>query len=176
MRKIIGIDPGPEQSGVVIIDEDLKVLAHHSQIPTREIRCLSEPSFLSADDVIVVIEDLSPRGGTNQAQMFARWERTIQTAKTIGRLEQICAERGWGYVEIYPSTWRARICGAANARDAQIKACVRNIYKGQGLACGGGTHPAQGIKSKPGPLYGLKGHAWDALGVALAYLDKRGKL
>jgi Holliday junction resolvasome RuvABC endonuclease subunit len=176
---IIGADPGPEKSGLVVINENFKVLEHHDQIGIRGVQNLELPSgliekFLSRGqysrlEVTFVTEDVSPRGGRNAAQMFARWGKTILTAKTIGKFDIICAERGWRFIESDPATWRSKFCGAPNASDAQIKACVRHVYEDRGLANGGGKQPAQGIKSKPGPLYGLKGHAWDALGVALTY-------
>lgn len=169
MRRIIGVDPGPEMSGMVVIDDEFKVLEHYDQIETWKIRCLEMPSN-DAVWVTLVAEDVSIRTGGTPGQMYAQWGKTIQTAKTIGKLEMICAERGWGYIESNPSTWRARFCGTAGASPAQIKACVRDVYESRGLACGGGKQPSQGIKRQPGPLYGLKGHAWDALGVALTYV------
>jgi Holliday junction resolvasome RuvABC endonuclease subunit len=170
---IIGADPGPEKSGLVVIDESFKVLESYDQVTADYIPYLLIPSDM---DVTIVVEGLSPRGGGTPAQMFARWSRTIQTAKMIGYIERIAEENGWRFIESNPSTWRTKFCGAPNATPAQIKACVRHVYEERGLANGGGKQPAQGIKSKPGPLYGLKGHAWDALGVALTYAIHGGGL
>ena len=168
MRRIIGIDPGPERSGIVSILDNLTVIYSESQMSTEFLK----GSVNVAD--IVVIEDLSPRQGGSPGQMFARWSRTIQTAKTIGAVRSMCRARGVQYVELLPATWRAQLCGAANASDAQIKACVRSVYEERGLAIGGGKQPAIGIKKQPGPLYTIRGHAWDALGVALAWLQTEG--
>jgi Holliday junction resolvasome RuvABC endonuclease subunit len=166
MRRIIGVDPGPELSGMVIIDESLKVLEHYDQIDVDGI----DDAISLFDFWTIVVEDLSPRGGFSVGKMMAQWGKTIQTAKVIGQIKRIAFWKGLSFVESNPSTWRAKFCGTASASPAQIKACVRDVYESRGLACGGGKQPAQGVKSKPGPLYGLKGHAWDALGVALTYV------
>jgi hypothetical protein len=167
MRRIIGVDPGPELSGMVVIDESLKVLEHYDQI---DVDGIDDAIELFGSARAMVVEGLSPRGGFSVGKMMAQWGKTIQTAKVIGRIKQIAFWKGLIFVESNPSTWRAKFCGTASASPAQIKACVRDVYESRDLACGGGKQPSQGIKSQPGPLYGLKGHAWDALGVALTYV------
>lgn len=173
-RIIIGLDPGPEFGGLVVIDESLKVRGSYSQKAPDKV--IYSPFFLFDGDVTIVVEGLSPRGGATPGQMYARWGRTIETAEMIGYYRRLAQERNWEFVKMLPSTWRAHLCGTAGASDALTKACVREVYEQLGLAKGGGKQPAVGIKSQKGPLYGVKGHAWDALGVALAWMQSENLL
>jgi len=170
MGLIIGIDPGPVTSGAVLLD-GLRVLRCDGAATVDEIA-----SWVASGgpSVRVVCEDLSPRAGGTPSQIFSRWGQTIATAKVIGRVEQLCASRGWRLVEIHPATWRRDLTGNPGATPAQIGACVREVYERAGLATGGGAEPAKGTKGQPGPLYGLRGktHALDALGCALAWLQE----
>ena len=65
-------------------------------------------------------------------------------------------------------TCRDPITGRAKAvSDAQIKAAIKDKF----LPTGGGKNPVVGTKKQPGPLYGVKGHAWSALAVVLTGLE-----
>jgi hypothetical protein len=55
------------------------------------------------------------------------------------------------------------LCGNARAKDANVRQALLDLY-------GDGTRQtACGVKSKPGPLYGIKKDEWAALAVGLTY-------
>jgi hypothetical protein len=58
-------------------------------------------------------------------------------------------------------------CGSARAKDSNIRAAIIDRY--------GGKETAIGKKKTPGPLYGIKADAWQALAIALMVADCRHK-
>jgi len=55
---------------------------------------------------------------------------------------------------------KMHLCGSMRAKDSHIRQRLIDIY-------GPGKEAAIGRKSSPGPLYGVKGHAWAALAVGV---------
>jgi len=55
------------------------------------------------------------------------------------------------------------ICGSARAKDQNIRQALIDRY--------GGKETAIGKKQNPGPLYGIKADEWQALGLAITFLE-----
>ena len=146
---IIGIDPGTTQSGYVQLGED-GIARFPAVLPNEQIldtmRCLSV-------NIPVAIEMIE-----NQGRMAVGAD-TFETCVWIGRFTEAAHP---GHVErIGRRDIKLLLCGTARAKDSDIRAFLIDLY--------GGKEAAIGRKAAPGPLYGVKAHAWQALAVAVAY-------
>ena len=157
---IIGIDPGPTTSGLIVISSSLRVThASASATHAEVIAEITRSQYVEA----VACEWLTSYGSAVGASV-------LDTARMVGRYEQAAHARGLGLSLRLRATVCARLTGQARATDAQLHEAVRAIYRARGLATGGGADPCRGIASRPGPLLAVRSHAWDALAVALAWL------
>ena len=148
---IIGIDPGTTHSGWVEMTPSGRVIAFNKEDPNDA--HLESLRFLSLR-VHVAIERMNYQGfGANVGQ------ETFETCEWIGRFYE--AAHPCPAVLIYRRTIQVAIGGSAKANDGAIAFALREMY--------GGQKASKGLKKSPGPLYGISGHAWQALAVAVAY-------
>ena len=63
------------------------------------------------------------------------------------------------------------LCKNNRAKDGNVRQAILDRYP----ATGGGKNPQVGTKKAPGPLYGVSGHAWQALAVAITAIETRGQ-
>lgn len=169
---IIGIDPGPEQSGWAII-------------------CLYEPkcfdTMFGSSENEEVLEQIKTRANSScfayeQVRSYgnAAGNSMYDTAHWSGRFEQAyLTETQIGVVHPLPrKTVVTHLCGNPKANDANIRRRVLDIYTSLAKAnpdrfvLGGGVEPIIGTAKKPGALYGLSSHAIPALAVALTAAEK----
>lgn len=150
--RIFAIDPGPTESGWVVledntliacgVDENDRLLGHGFESPT-----------------LVAIEKIVGMG-------MPVGQETFDTCVWIGR-----------YFEDYHRQTTVRLvsrrevklylCGITQAKDANIRRALMDKF----ARTGGGKTPEVGTKEKPGPLFGIKTHAWSALAVAITARD-----
>lgn len=72
----------------------------------------------------------------------------------------------WGWEEttrIYRKDVKLHLCGQTKAKDANVSQAIRDLY-------GPNKAAAVGTKKAPGPLYGVSGDVWAALGVGLTFI------
>jgi hypothetical protein len=148
-RFYIGIDPGPLTSGVVVLDRDGRVvLSEHAADVDRVLAILSPgwPDRSSAAG----IERIQSRGIAG-ASLF-------QTAEMGGRFFQAALYYGHTARWIYRREVLAALdVTGKGSRDAMVRQALIEVYDGS---------TSIGTKRNPGPLYGVKSHAWQALAVA----------
>ncbi len=60
---------------------------------------------------------------------------------------------------------KMHLCHTMRAKDANIRQALLDLFP----ATGGGKTPQVGTKKQPGPLFGVKSHAWAALAVAVTF-------
>lgn len=136
MSIIVGIDPGPVDQSCVLFD-------------SVEKRVVSVGTF-KADDLPdalfkhhVAIEWIESYG-------MAVGQEVFRTVFQIGRMQQQL-----GPVRLIPRRdVKLTLCGSARAKDTNIRQALIDAI---GVV---------GTKKNPGPLYGVAGHYWAALGVA----------
>jgi hypothetical protein len=157
LSRIIAIDPGSAESAWVRYrigagPED------HGTGPNREIlhelAKLPHGIFRGVD--AVVIEWMQPRGMPTSAQEF-------ETLWWVGRFTQAAI----GQVPVYRLPRlrvKVALTGRSSANDANIRAALIDRFGGAG-----GKRAAIGLKASPGPLYGITGDEWAALGVAVGW-------
>lgn len=156
----LAIDPGPKSCGVVLYDSAAsRVLWADGKAPTGQLLDLLWLPHPDAPwwgrDVLVLVERIRSQGKSGNDLFDA--------AELGGRLKQ------------------SALCGGLDARlvtRSQVLASLGCLRRG---APGGKTRDSKvraaciallgrpGTKDDPGPTYGVATHAWQALGLALAY-------
>lgn len=168
---IIGVDPGPTTSGLVVLTGDWPSTVRHAD-PAASLDTVREAVCLTARhacSLAVVVEWLTSYGTAVGASV-------LDTARVVGRIEEIaanvagnCPHLGVAVHLVTRPEVALRLAGTRRATDAQVHEAVRAIYREAGLATGGGADPCRGTRAQPGPLHQVRSHAWDALAVALAW-------
>ena len=154
---IIAIDPGPERSGYVVFD-GTRVLAHGWDTRSEIENMLDE---WVDGNTSVVFEGVESYG-------MAVGAETFETVFVTGRLYEFatyaCHESAVS--RIYRKAIKLHLCGSARAKDANIRVALLDRF--------GGEKVAKGTKAAPGPLYGVSGHCWAALALAVTWWDQQG--
>ncbi len=151
---ILAIDPGTTKSGWVLYDNgsviDCGVMENNELLDTI-------PSFAVGADVMAV-EMIASYGMTVGRDTF-------ETVLWIGRFVQKWADTTRNYskphrcVKVYRQDAKKCVCRTHKASDADVRSAL--------IARLGDV----GTKKAPGPLYGVKSHAWAALAVAVTAED-----
>lgn len=145
--KILGIDPGPKSSGVVLCTIDGDRLTIHvavSEYPNADL--LSDLAEGGMENHLCAIE-------TPAALYAGAGKETIDTILFAGQLMQASHAPT---MRISPQQVRMAICGTAKAKDSGVRAALIDVFG------------APGTKKSPGQTHGITGHAWRALAVAYA--------
>ena len=147
--RLIGIDPGTEQSGLVVM------------VDGRVTSCGVYPN----DEVL---NELDFHGGCPVAiEMIASYgmavgKEVFETCVWIGRFLQAAGEDRVRLV--YRKDVKLHLCQSVKAKDANIRQALIDKF-------GGSKEAAIGKKATPGPLFGVASHAWAALAVAVTALE-----
>lgn len=165
---IIGIDPGPEHSGVVLLTLDpLRVDYAADEMPNLGVRSwlraaleLFQPDGRALR--AVAIEGIGYQGEHTGASVHL-------TCRWIGRFEELAALAG-AHVDV---AIRADVARHFTLYRAAPKGAVHDALRTRFYPTGEMTK-VKGTKKAPGPCYGVTGHAWDALAVAVAYAERSG--
>ena len=159
---IIGIDPGPTTSGLVVLGAGDPPAVVSSTPDADRATVLDTLAALKhcGDRALVAIEWLVSYGSAVGAS-------TLDTARMVGAYEREAERAGARVVLITRPEVAYYHCQARSAKKPQVRAAVLSLYE----PTGGGADGRIGTKARPGPCYGVKAHAWDALAVALAALE-----
>lgn len=140
---LLAIDPGPEKSGYVLWSEGALIGSGH-ELNSKIKDCLIDGTTL------VAIEMIASYGMAVGASVF-------NTCVEIGKfVEHVNIFKPNTPVElVYRKDVKLFVCGTTKAKDANIR---QSLIDSIGVV---------GTKASPGPLYGVKSHAWAALAVAV---------
>jgi hypothetical protein len=147
----IGIDPGSKGLHGLVVYQDGRVIYAASQASTDEVFRELREQFRTC---VVGIERCQSAGISGAS--------LLQTSEYVGRFYQVCLDQGHAVELLYRRVVLKHldISGRGN-RDSLVRQRMLEM------------HPAgKGTKRDPGPLYGLAGHSWQALGVAVVALDR----
>lgn len=154
---ILAIDPGSRNSGYLSWDADREIVvsfganAENSSLLTQ-IRKLNVP-------VVLAIEQIRGYGIVAGDDIF-------DTCQWSGRFQE-AHERNSGKVYMIPrKDVKRHLCGNTTTNDRYIRQALIDRF--------GGQEKAIGSKKKGctiGPLYGISGHLWSALAVAITCAD-----
>jgi len=169
---IIGIDPGPNESGIVRGRFNGQAAEHGGSPPA----CLIGQRALLAEisgyfDSNESLLDYPLPQWCQHSLLAIEWPATygmavgqsiFQTCFWAGRFVQRWFQLGGPIVvPILRSTVRNLLAGHVRATGQELRNAIYEMY-------GGDRKAAHGTKKNPGPLYGISGHCMDALAVALA--------
>lgn len=157
MKSIFAIDPGPTESGWV------------SYLPAEN-RVL-ESGILRNQEMIWKLEDLHPCHRV--IEMIACYgmpvgKEVFETCVWIGRFTQASDRFGGKMERVTRLSCKLNLCHSPRAKDSNVRQAILDRFE----PLGGGKTPQVGTKSKPGPLYGVKSHAWAALAVAITFAHR----
>ncbi len=153
--RILAIDPGSEKSAYVVYEdgklnefgilENGELLLNLKTFPCKQL----------------AIEMIASYGMPVGKDVF---ETCVWIGRFIDRWR--CRGKAFSYTNIYrKKDVCMTLCHNTRAKDSNIRQAIIDRYP----ATGGGKCPQIGIKSKPGPLYGVSKDIWSALAVAITY-------
>jgi len=149
--KILAIDPGTNSSGFAIMSQRM-FLGGQSDIENGELLNL----IPDLDVDLVACEWVQSYG-------MAVGKDVFETCRWIGRIEQVVENERLEFRRVFRSDVKLHLCHSRKAKDPNVRQAILDSYP----ATGGGSTPQVGTKGQPGPLYGVKGHIWSALALAL---------
>lgn len=143
MLAILALDPGPTETGYVhYVDGTVR---RHGVMLNADLR---EQIDLWQGDLLAC-EMIASYGMPVGREVF-------ETCVWIGRFIEA---HGGEHRLVYRKDVKLHLCGSPRAKDANVRQALIDAY--------GGKNAAIGKKASPGPLYGVKSHAWPALAVAV---------
>lgn len=149
MTALLAIDPGTTHSGWVIMRDGQ---VWNSGVFTND----EVLEMIQVTPVPIAIEMIASYG-------MAVGKEVFETCVWIGRFMQAA---GADRVRlVYRKDVKLHLCGSPRAKDANIRQALIDRW--------GGKAEAVGTVKKPGPLYGVRSHAWAALGVAVTALETK---
>jgi len=153
--RVLGIDPGPEKSALVLWDSAAEqILAYgknENKVFMEQILALTPVDFC-------VIEMVQSFGMSVGAEVF-------ETVYWIGRFAQAwdthCLTKVAPAVRLYRGDVKMHLCHSMQAKDSNIRQALIDRFG------------KPGTKKNPGPVtYGLAGDLWAAFAVAVCFCDR----
>ena len=163
-NKIFAIDPGTTHSGYVIVEHDghevAKVTAK-GKIPNEELLRQLPYNVGTAD---IVVEMVASYGMAVGREVF-------ETCVWVGRFLQAggVLPQEQAHHVVYRIEEKQALCHDSRAKDANIIQALVDRY-----APGRPNH-GKGTKAAPGFFYGFSTDAWQAMAVAVTWLDREAK-
>jgi hypothetical protein len=156
--KLLAIDPGPTESAFVLYDAERRVPTWWEKAPNDALLGVINPK-VEAD--YLAVEMVASYGMAVGAEVF-------DTCVWVGRFIQawVNAHPGAKGRLVYRREVKLHLCADSRAKDANIRQALIDRY-------GPGKERAVGLKASPGPLYGMTGDCWAALGVAITAAETR---
>ena len=147
MALIIGLDPGPEQTGMVWLDDGT----------------VSHPGVHQNKTVLRMLYHAL---GEVACEMIASYGMPVgrdvfETCVWIGRFLGAASAAGHAFHRLTRLEVKLHLCQSARAKDTNIRQALIDRYG------------PVGTKKTPGPLYGVTSHAWAALAVATTHADRQ---
>jgi hypothetical protein len=144
---ILAIDPGPDSSCIIAYDGQRIVYAKH--LPNEEMLKHLMVEKYNVD--LLAIEMIASYG-------MAVGETTFSTCVWIGRfMQQFGADRTTLVKRLEVKLY---LCKDSRAKDSNIRQALVDRFG------------EPGTKKHPGITYGISGHAWQALGLAVYFWDQ----
>lgn len=155
---VLGLDPGTEQSALVAFNGES--VRDHRILSNREILAFLHEcsSHIYDSPIVLVIEQIESFG-------MAVGKEVFETVFWTGRFaEAWCPKR---FERLPRRPIKLHLCQSVKASDTNIRQALIDRF-------GPTSDVAIGKKAKPGPLYGIKGHEFAALAVAVTWFDQHG--
>jgi len=159
----IGIDPGQRHSGIVLLRDPFNVerfIEASVDSDNTDVIAWLRDRVAILRPAVIVIEDM-------QATGVPCGHALLDTARWIGQFKEAAQHTASVYGGKVVMLTRSKVRMLLGAKkDGAVRQAVLAMFR----KTGGGTTAQVGTKKWPGPLYGVTGHAWQAVGVCIAYL------
>ena len=159
---ILAIDAGTTESAYCLFDGEKPV--KFGKVQNLSVLSMLRLGFVKQDEELV-IEIVKSYG-------MPVGEHVFTTVEWIGRF---CEAYEWHSYSTFGIVKQAKrlprkeickhICNDGRAKDSNIRQAIIDRFP----ATGGGKIPQIGIKSNPGPLYGVSKDVWSALAIAITF-------
>ena len=161
--RVLGIDPGPTTHGAVLYDTVERRVVWSDKAATQD---QVEAVALEHDwqTFRIVIERPAAMGAIGSGVVG----HMLDTAWSAGAMSEALLLHGFIVQEMTRREVLRHlgVLSGKGAADSRVRAaCIADHEVPGGM-------PAVGRKGSPGPLYGVSSHAWQALGLVLAFLHK----
>lgn len=141
---VLGVDPGPENSALVWWSPALEAVAASDDMPND--RALEEIALAKCPVAIEKLVSYGQRVGDVTFETIFWTGRFFEARRDATLLRRVDVRRA--------------VTGAANVGDKEVREALIARYG------------PPGTKKEPGKLYGMRGHRWAALAVAVAYAER----
>lgn len=150
---IVGIDPGPVTSGVVVYDLSTgRLVQCDGAMDLGALRAMLQR--LDPASAVVACERISAGPASGEV---------VLTTEVVGRIAEACHTRQIDCTLYYRrEVLQTLACSGGGSKDAQVRNALIEMF-------GSTKAAAVGTKKAPGPLHGIGTHAWQALGVAITH-------
>ena len=138
----VGVDPGPRESAFVVWDGQRVI--NSGDLPNSELALYLDSA---SDNTTVACEWIESFGMAVGREVF-------ETVFAIGMFSQHSTLRRVPRRDV-----KLHICGSPRAKDGNIRRALIDRFG------------EVGTKKSPGPLFGISGHRWSALAVAVTAHD-----
>lgn len=156
--RLLAIDPGNEESALLIYDTDTREPVHWIKAENAWHRAaLGVLPQLKAD--ALAIEMVASYGMPVGASVF---ETCVEAGRFIELWENL--HKGHLALRVYRREVKLHLCNSARAKDANVRQALLDRY--------GGKDAAVGRKASPGPLHGITGDVWSALAIAVTVAER----
>lgn len=145
---ILGVDPGPKESAYVVYDTETARILSHDYLPNLDLRRRAfHKDYADLTWDVLVVEWIEGYG-------MSVGKETFDTCFWVGRFCEACQDE---FHLIGRKAIKSHLCNSTNAKDRDIRAALIDRFG------------EPGTKKSPGPTYGIVGHEWSALAVAITY-------
>ena len=156
---IIGIDPGPDSSGLVRWDARGERVVEAGHYDNEDIlRRLPEWFGYQRNHLVCEWIELYKTAAVGQA--------IFHTCRQVGRLQHAWETRYGVFHLMLRREAMSHLCRASTAKDKDVRMALLERFSGG----------RKGTKKAPQPLDMVSGHAWSALALAVAWADIHGEI
>ncbi|MHB8123146.1 MAG: RuvC family protein [Desulfuromonadaceae bacterium] len=150
--KILAIDPGSKQSGYVLWDSTADLPLESAHITNAQVLELLKVLVMVEKVDMVAIERIRGYG-------IVAGDDTFDTCEAVGRFDMAATFYHIPTRLIPRKDIKKHLCGNTTTNDKYIRQALIDRFG------------EVGTKKCPGPLYGISGHLWSALSVAVTCAD-----
>lgn len=151
MKQLLAIDPGNVYSAWILYDMDTNSIIACAKEENHSVLHKIRNFELTADHL--AIEMVASYG-------MAVGETVFETCVWIGRFIEAWLLTGHSaFTKVYRREVKMYICGSMRAKDANIRQALLDRFG------------APGTKKNPGPTYGITADIWQALALAVTYVE-----
>lgn len=158
---LIALDPGSKTTGIVRYDTDGRgrVLFSRSELKNEDVlMSFNRVPFPFTSGDVIACEWIEYYGAFINAGADV-----FDTCRWIGRFQEKACWLKTPFHLVTRRDVKLHLCGNMKAKDQHVRQALLDRF--------GGSKKAKGTKRSPGPLYGVSGHAWSALAVAITFAE-----